>query len=506
MRYDVVIIGSGLGGLACATMLAKEGMKVCVLEQNRQFGGNLQIFSRDKTVFDTGVHYLGGLGEGENLNRIFRYFGIMDKLDLEPLDPDGFDRICFDGDPNEYPQAIGHQNFVERLSAFFPAERANIQKYVDHIQVICETFPLYNLRLHESNFLENTSRYYGTSLEDYINSLTTNELLRAVLLGNAPLYAGQAGKTPLYLHALIVNSYITSSWRCKKGGAQIASEIIKVIRSHGGELKNYAEVVKLHLRNDQVYAAELKNGEMIEAKLFISNAHPVNTFDWLPSGAMRRSYINRITGLDNTISTFMLNIVLKKQTLPSFNYNLYYYKNRDVLIRGDNYKNNWPGHFCIFPGAHGAAGGYLENLSVMSYMEFNEVRSWEDTFRVIPADSDSRGEAYECFKAERAEQLISEVQKRYPDIRNMIQSYTSSTPLTYRDYLGCREGALYGLLKDYKEPMKTFINSKTRIPNLYLTGQNIHVHGILGVTIGAILTIGEILGHGYIVSKIREAG
>lgn len=505
MAYDVVVIGSGLGGLACATMLAKEGMKVCVLEKNRQFGGNLQIFSRDKTVFDTGVHYLGGLGEGENLNRIFRYFGIMDQLDLEPLDPDGFDRICFDGDPNEYPQAVGHQNFVDRLSAFFPSERATIQRYIDHIQAICETFPLYNLRLNESNFLENTSRYYGTSLEDYINSLTDNKVLRAVLLGNAPLYAGQADKTPLYLHALIVNSYITSSWRCRKGGAQIASEIIKVIKAHGGELKNYAEVVKLHLNDNKVSAAELKSGEMIEGKLFISNAHPVNTFDLLPEGAMRRSYIRRITSLDNTISTFMLNIVLKKQAMPAFNYNLYYYKNTDVLIREGNYRNNWPGHFCVFPGAHGTSGGYLENLSVMSYMEYDEVKSWADTFRVIPAESDSRGEEYEQFKVGKAEQLIGEMEKRYPAIRDMIQSYSSSTPLTYRDYLGCREGALYGVLKDYKEPMRAFINSRTKVPNLYLTGQNIHVHGILGVTVGAVLTIGEILGHEYIVSRIRAS-
>lgn len=506
MMYDVVIMGSGLGGLACANMLAREGMKVCVLEKNRQYGGNLQIFSRGKTVFDTGVHYLGGLGEGENLYRIFRYFGIMDKLDLEPLDPEGFDRICFDGDPNEYPQAVGHENFVERLSAYFPEERENLRRYVKDMQAICEAFPLYNLRLHDGNFLENTSRYYGTSLEEYINTLTSNALLRSVLLGNAPLYAGQAGKTPLYLHALIVNSYITSSWRCRKGGAQIASEMIKVIRSLGGELKNYAEVVRLRLVDNQVQAAELKSGERVEGKLFISNMHPVNTFDLLPDGVLRKSYINRITGLDNTISTFMLNVVMKKQTTPSFNHNLYYYKKKeDVLIRDANYKDNWPGHFCVFPSAHGADGGFLENMSVMSYMDFDDVRSWAGTFRTIPGDSDSRGESYERFKREKSELLIEEMRKRFPGIRDAIQSYTASTPLTYRDYLGCREGALYGLLKDYKEPMKTFINSRTRIPNLYLTGQSIHMHGILGVTIGAILTVGEILGASYIVNRISEA-
>ncbi len=70
-EYDILVIGSGLGGLVSALVLAKEGLKVCVLEKNNQYGGNLQTFSRDKLIFDTGVHYLGGLSEGQNLNRFF---------------------------------------------------------------------------------------------------------------------------------------------------------------------------------------------------------------------------------------------------------------------------------------------------------------------------------------------------------------------------------------------------------------------------------------------------
>lgn len=91
--FDVVIAGAGLGGLECAVILAREGYKVCVLEKNHQLGGSLQVFSRDKTVFDTGVHYIGGLSPGQNLHRYFSYLGIMDKLKLHRMDVDGFDRI-----------------------------------------------------------------------------------------------------------------------------------------------------------------------------------------------------------------------------------------------------------------------------------------------------------------------------------------------------------------------------------------------------------------------------
>ena len=101
-KYDVVIVGSGLGGLVSAIILAKEGRSVCVLEKNQQYGGNLQTFVRHKTIFDTGVHYIGGLSEGQNLYQYFKYLGIIDDIELKKLDEDGFDIITFDDDETEY--------------------------------------------------------------------------------------------------------------------------------------------------------------------------------------------------------------------------------------------------------------------------------------------------------------------------------------------------------------------------------------------------------------------
>ncbi|HOV10850.1 MAG TPA: NAD(P)-binding protein, partial [Bacteroidales bacterium] len=71
-KFDVIIIGSGLGGLQCGYILSREGMKVCILEQHSQIGGCLQNFTRDNCLFDTGVHFIGGLDEGQVLNRYFR--------------------------------------------------------------------------------------------------------------------------------------------------------------------------------------------------------------------------------------------------------------------------------------------------------------------------------------------------------------------------------------------------------------------------------------------------
>src|SRR6187399_1215087 len=100
-NFDVIVIGSGIGGLVCADILGKEGYKVGVIEKNKQIGGCLQIYSRDKVMFDSGVHYLGGLSEGQNLYQIFKYLGILDKLKLKKMD-EVFDKIILGDDKTEY--------------------------------------------------------------------------------------------------------------------------------------------------------------------------------------------------------------------------------------------------------------------------------------------------------------------------------------------------------------------------------------------------------------------
>ena len=60
-KYDIIIIGSGLGGLECGAILSKEGYHVCVLEKNELFGGCFQTYQRGGHRMDTGIHYIGSL-------------------------------------------------------------------------------------------------------------------------------------------------------------------------------------------------------------------------------------------------------------------------------------------------------------------------------------------------------------------------------------------------------------------------------------------------------------
>src|SRR5476651_1760809 len=176
--FDAVIIGSGMGGLVSADLLSREGFKVCVLEKNQQIGGSLQTYVRDKVIFDSGVHYLGGLEKGQNLYQIFQYLGIMDKLKLQRQDLDAFDKILIEGDDNVYDFAQGYENFIQKLLVHFPDEEDALRKYCDKIKEICSKFPLYNLR--SSNDFNEKSDVLEIDTQAYIDSLTDNVKLQGI--------------------------------------------------------------------------------------------------------------------------------------------------------------------------------------------------------------------------------------------------------------------------------------------------------------------------------------
>lgn len=500
-EYDLVVIGSGLGGLTCGALFAKEGHRVCVLERNKQLGGNLQTFSRDKVIFDSGVHYVGGLDKGQNLYQIFKYLEIMDNLKIQRMDEDCVDEIMFVGESKTYRHAQGYEHFIEVLSKDFPGEEQAIRNYCDEMKRICERFPLYNLRMGDA-FEKND--VLGIDTRTYLESITKNKKLQNVLAGSNLLYAGEGYKTPLYVHALIINSYIEGSYRFVDGGSQIARQLTKQIRNRNGTVLTRQQVTKLHEKDGKIEYAECDNGKRYYGKVFISNAHPSNTLELVESDIIKKIYRTRIKALENSISVFSINIVMKKDSYKYLNHNIYCFGKEDVWSIIDYKPEEWPCGFALFFSASSHHTEYADGVTVMTYMRYEEMEAWKNTFNTV-LDEKSRGEEYERFKKEKAEQLLDYVENAYPGLRENIHAYYVATPLTMRDYIGTDDGSLYGVSKDYKDPLKTFISPRTKIPNLLLTGQNLNLHGVLGVAISAIVTSSEIFGMKYLLDKIRNA-
>lgn len=499
-QYDVVVIGSGLGGLVSAIILAKEGYSVCVLEKNNQFGGNLQTFVRDKTIFDTGIHYIGGLSEGQNLYKYFKYLGIMDNLKLKKMDEDGFDIISFEDENQEYPHAQGYENFANQLGNYFPEEKESIQKYCVEIAKTCDSFPLYNLNW-EGKY---DSEILSINAKQYIDELTDNKKLRAVLAGSNFLYAGIAEKSPFYVHALSVNSYIQSSWRCINGGSQITKQLIKQLKKHGGEVYKHKEVVQFDVENNKVNSVKMKDGTEVSARFFISNVDPKATLKMAGKDNFRKSFYNRIQSLEGGISAFSLYIVFKPETFKYLNHNYYHFKDSNEVWRAHEYtEETWPKAFMASMNASKKQEVWADGMTFITYMKYDDLKPWKQTYNTT-VEKEDRGESYESFKNRKSEKFLQEIELKFPGIRNCIKSIHTSTPLSYRDYIGGHNGNMYGYEKDSNNPLKTFIASKTKLDNLYLTGQSINMHGVLGVTIGAVVTCSEIVGKEYLVNKINQ--
>lgn len=500
-HYDVIIIGSGMGGLVTGNLLALEGYKVCVLEKNKQIGGCLQIYVRDRVIFDSGVHYLGGLEKGQNLYQIFKYLGLMDKLRLQKLG-DVFDKIMIADDDKVYDYAQGYDNFIRTMLSYFPEEEKGIRAYCDKIRDICLRFPLYNLQ--SSDETNAKASVLEIETKAFIDSITENEKLRQVLAGNNALYAGQAGKTPLYVHALILNSYIESSYKCIDGGSQIAKFLARNISDYGGAVIKHAEVKKIVEQEGKITHVELADGRRIFGEHFISNIHPSKTLDLTQSDVIKKAYRNRIKSLENSISSFTLNIVFKKNAQKYFKYNYYVCEKGDVWSTANYEEENWPLGYAVFVAASSKSPEYADGMTILAYMRYDEVKQWEHTYNIVGKEED-RGESYEDFKKRKAEVLLDTVEKRFPGLKEKIETYYTATPLSYRDYIGNDDGSLYGIAKDYKDALKTFISPRTKIPNLYFTGQNLNLHGILGSAMSAIVTTNALLGNDNIIEKIRNA-
>jgi all-trans-retinol 13,14-reductase len=198
----------------------------------------------------------------------------------------------------------------------------------------------------------------------------------------------------------------------------------------------------------------------------------------------------------------MLNVVLQPATVPMRHYNIYWHATEDAWAAVNYTTEDWPANYAAFFTEDAQNPGYAESVSILSYMHYDEVAQWQDTANRT-GDEHERGEAYEAFKQKRSEKLLDKLYQRIPELKGNIAAQSVATPLTYRDYTATPKGSLYGILKDIDKPNETQIAVRTKIPNLLLTGQNVNLHGVLGVSITALATCAELVGMEYLLGRVK---
>ena len=481
MKYDAVIIGSGLGGLECAHILSKAGMSVLLLERGTQAGGCLQSYRRHGLAFDTGFHYVGGLDKGQSLHSAFRHLGLL-RLPWQRLD-NHFDRVTIGNQTFSFAQ--GYDAFVETLTVAFPAERDALNKYADMLKQCGEQqFDALNPQTEESSVL---SRLFETSAYQYLTETFHDPLLINVLCGTSLKMELRKESLPLFTFAHGNGSFIESSWRLKGDGSLIINSLADGIRMHGGEIICNAEVRELVEKDGKLVHAVCSNGEIYEGTIFISNIHPAVTCNLVKqSSRMKKVYRSRITHLENTFGMFTVSLRIKPQTLRYFNWNQYIYKEPDVWAF--HLKNNPVSGVLVNCRIPEDGSKYVQQVDLLTPMNWSECEQWSHT------EVGRRGEDYKAMKKRVADECITLAERFIPGLRDRITGCYTSTPLTYRNYTLTPEGSAYGLRKDFRNPMITLLSPRTPIPNLLLTGQNLMLHGLHGVTMTALFTCAEVLG------------
>jgi len=493
--YDIIIIGAGLGGLESAYILSKAGYSVCVLEKNKNVGGTLQQFSLGDCQFSSGMHYLGSLDEGQVLNKLFKYFNILDGLKLKRMDADCFDKFNIGGKEIEYP--IGWENFEKKMAEYFPEEKTAISAYVQLMKEVSNKQDIYNLRFPKDADIR-LNPYLQQGIYPTIQSLTKNKDLQNALCALNFVYAGDMESSSVYAHALINNYYINSAWRLVGGSSQVADLLAKNIEELGGEIYSQAEVSEFLFKEKELVGVKTKDGQEVFGKQFISNMHPAITLEKIAEGKIRKSFRHRLENIPNTISVFGLHVRLKPSKVFYKNYNYHFYKENDVWAVNSYSKNKLPSFYYLYFPAGKQKDEFADCVSIYTYMHFDEVKKWEG----LPLEK--RGTEYEDWKKLKATALLDLVAENFPEIKEDTLDWIAATPLTYRDYIGSPGGAMYGTLRDYHDPMSSYIFAKTKIPNLFFTGQNNNLHGMLGVSISALMTCGEIVGLEKLINEVNE--
>jgi len=493
MKYDAIIVGSGIAGMTAAGLLALENRKVLILEQHNIFGGLLQNFRRDRLTFPTGVHSIGSLSENQVLWRYFEYLGVLDRISFVEMDRDGFQEFVFEDTTYEMP--TGHKEYAERLMSYFPDERQAIDTFMSDMKICMDRSPYYQI---------DPERVFARlpmdtmSLQDYLDALTTNLELRCLLAACYPLYGIDPIQCPLVTHFSVLDSFLNSSYRVDEREKAISKAFTFRLKELGVEMRRSTTVDEIICEGRIAKGVRLDDGEVIHGDLVMYSGHPKELVTLCPK--LRPAFKWRVAELDNTDPFFSVGLSWSHDVCSSSTKDVFIFDTNDLKKAAQPWKvdtQEVPGILYVAGLPRPERGRYSVVAIAAAYHE--DWEKWDST------PTGDRGNEYAEKKLACSEKILRRVRQQWPEAASSIELIDSNTPLTLRDYTLSPFGTGYGVKKTVEKMGMSQIGTMTSVKGLFMIGQSSQLPGIVGTVISSVVACSNIFGADYMLSKIARA-
>jgi all-trans-retinol 13,14-reductase len=493
MKYGCAVIGGGVSGMTAAIIMAIEGYRTVLLETSRNTAPTIRGFRRGGLFFDTGFHYAGGLNEGEPLDIFFRYLGLSGRIEKYPFNESGFDAFRCLEPPFEFLFPYGYDRIRGRLQETFPGDARAIDVYLETVRHTYRSQPYIDLDADVDVY--GLSLVQGSSLREFLDTITDNEMLKCILSMHCLLHGTVPEEVSFLSHACVAGSYYESANGIKGGGLSLSEAFDARLDELGVDVFCGAEVQEILLSGDRsVSGLRYGDDQVLDCERCVSTIHPRQLLTLVPGPAFRPVYRRRLDTLEDTCSAVILYV---ESDLPPGDLN-----RTNILL--------FPSTRFIGPEGNGPveerplfithARQDLGKTSREGYIVIcPEPNMGTECWSASVPESDSG--SYQSYKESISKRITAYLEASVPEFRGRVTHVECATPLTLKRYTHSPIGSIYGVKHKVEQynPMAV-----TRIKNLFLAGQAITAPGIMGAVVSGFLACGSIMGHGKLRGELKK--
>jgi all-trans-retinol 13,14-reductase len=497
LKFDAIVIGSGIGGLACACALTRMGHKVLVLERHFVAGGLTQTFSRDGFTWDVGVHYLGEMRPDDAGRRVLNWLcgGAMEFASIGPV----YDIMHFP-DGIEFQFARPQQALERELKEHFTSSAHEIDAYfqaIDEATVVgrivfsARAMPPILAKLVHLWSARAIDRWWGRTTEVVLQELLSDPKLRAVLAGQRGDYGPDPRVSSFGIHATVTRHYFDGAYYPLHGAKAFADTLVPVIEGGGGQVRTRAEVTELLIDKGAIAGVRLKDGTEVPCPLVFSDAGAYTTvMHLLPPDLRNGAWAQEIASFRPSACHVQLYLGLEGDiracgATPSNHWFHSGWDIADALWRDPEHYPVPPALFISFPSlkdtAPQAGPPTKHTAEIVAWTDWAVFAPWaESRLGHRPPD-------YAALKRLIEERLLAQFARHFPALAPMIVARETSTPLTSVAFTGAVHGGVYGLEASPRRFLSDSLRARTPVPGLFLTGQDVSSAGITGAMMGGVI-------------------